>query len=114
MLSGGEVQVLLLQHRPHDAGRSSGRRTEELRVSAEDRRRNDEKTTARLVDYLLIYLIIIFFFLKVLLSPDHRLRIGWGAISIALHIMKYIYILYNSLKSCIVYVRHIKCYFAEF
>ena len=34
--------------------------------------------------------------------------IGWGAISTALHIMKYIYILYNSLKYCIVYIRHIK------
>ena len=48
-----------------------------------------------------------FFFFFFLLSPDHRQRIGWGAISTALH-MKYINILYNSLKYCIVYIRHIK------
>ena len=65
---------------------------------------------------LLVFIIIIIFFLlffffnfdvKCLLSPDHRQRIGWGAISTALH-MKYINILYNSLKYCIVYIRHIK------
>ena len=40
-----------------------------------------------------------FFFFFFLLSPDHRQRIGWGAIYTALH-MKYINILYNSLKYC--------------
>ena len=54
-----------------------------------------------------INLFSIFFCVKCLLSPDHRQRIGWGAISTALH-MKYINILYNSLKYCIVYIRHIK------
>ena len=38
------------------------------------------------------------------MSSDHRQQIGWGAIFTALHIMKYIYILYNSLKYCLVYI----------
>ena len=40
------------------------------------------------------YFFFFFFFYKCLLSPDHRQRIGLGAISTALH-MKYINILYS-------------------
>ena len=57
--------------------------------------------------HLGFFFFFFFFFFKCLLSPDHRQRIGWGAISTALH-MKYINILYNSLKYCNVYIRHIK------
>ena len=52
------------------------------------------------------FLFVFFFFQRFLLSPDHKQQIGWGAISTALHIMNYIYILYNSLKYCTVYIRH--------
>ena len=76
--------------------------------------RDDEQTSVDDVFFFLFFFFyrlinkkIVFFFFFFLLSPDHRQRIGWGAISTALH-MKYINILYNSLKYCIVYIRHIK------
>ena len=63
-----------------------------------------EEKCLRLRNFSMWFFFFFFFFYFVnfcLLSPDHRQRIGWGAISTALHNMKYINILYNSLKYCI-------------